>query len=65
MQRGARAGVQLKLVRKAAGLKATELADLLGVTPETVSRWECGRSEIPRAAVYVLVELYEHPRRTR
>lgn len=38
--RGIRSGTEFKFVRKVVGLKVTEVADLLGVTPETVSRWE-------------------------
>src|SRR5438477_6057478 len=30
----------MRFMRKALGLKAAELAELLDVTPETVSRWE-------------------------
>ena len=47
--RGIRDSAVFKYLRKALGLKATELADLLGVTPETVSRWENGHNEADRA----------------
>ncbi|HUH03594.1 MAG TPA: helix-turn-helix domain-containing protein, partial [Kofleriaceae bacterium] len=64
-RRGIRSGVELKLVRKAAGYRAAELATLLGVTSKTVSRWERGEVEIPRSAAYVVGDLLEQPRRSR
>jgi putative zinc finger/helix-turn-helix YgiT family protein len=63
--RGVRTGPEFKLVRKVAGLRATEVADMFGVRPETVSRWERGEVEVPRTAAYALGELYEHPKITR
>jgi putative zinc finger/helix-turn-helix YgiT family protein len=63
--RGIRTGSELKLIRKLAGLRANELAELLDVRPETVSRWERGEVEIPRAVAFALGEYYEHPRLTR
>ncbi len=65
VKRGIRTGNEFRLVRKQAGFKATEIADLLGVRPETVSRWERGEVEIPRAAAFTLGELYAHPKATR
>ena len=41
--RGIRAGVEFKFVRKLAGLRANEVADMFGVRKETVSRWETAR----------------------
>lgn len=52
-------------MRKAAGFRAVEVADLFGVRPETISRWEHGEAEIPRTAAFALAELYKHPRLTR
>src|SRR5216684_506401 len=50
----ARAGVSdgeaIKFMRKAVGLPAVTLAELLDTSPETVSRWERGVSHIDRAA---------------
>lgn len=43
-----------KLMRKALGMRAVELAELLDVTPETVSRWEHGRQPIDRGAAALL-----------
>jgi putative zinc finger/helix-turn-helix YgiT family protein len=57
--RGVRAGSEFKLLRKVAGLRAVDVAGMLEVTPETVSRWERGTLEIPRAAAYVLGDLFE------
>jgi putative zinc finger/helix-turn-helix YgiT family protein len=65
VQRGIRTGVEFKFVRKVADLKATELAELLDVTPKTVSRWETGDVELPRYAAFVLGELLERPRVVR
>src|SRR5438105_14151468 len=54
----ARAGVSdgeaVKFIRKAVGLPAVTLAELLDTSPETVSRWERGVSRIDRAAFAIL-----------
>lgn len=63
--RGVRTGPEFKFIRKLAGLRANELAEMLDVRPETVSRWERGEVEIPRAVAYALGEYYQHPRLTR
>jgi putative zinc finger/helix-turn-helix YgiT family protein len=63
--RGVRTGSEFRLVRKVAGLRAVDVAAMLDVTPETVSRWERGTVEIPRAAAYVLGDLLEHPKLAR
>jgi DNA-binding transcriptional regulator YiaG len=47
----------LKFMRKATGLRAAELADLLAVRPETISRWESGKAKIDRAAYATLRQL--------
>ena len=65
VERGVRTGAEFAFVRKSAGLKAIEVAELFGVRPETVSRWEHGESEIPRTAAYALGQLYAHPKLTR
>ncbi|MBI5518173.1 MAG: helix-turn-helix domain-containing protein [Deltaproteobacteria bacterium] len=51
---GARGPEAARWLRKAAGLRAAELADLLGVTPETVSRWETGKHPMDRATAFTL-----------
>ncbi len=52
-------GPELRFVRKALGLRQTELAEHLGVAAETVSRWETGADPFKRPihlAVLALVE---------
>ena len=65
VERGIHSGAELKLVRKVAGLKATELAALVGVRPETVSAWETGKGALPPTVAYVVADLYERPRKAR
>lgn len=43
-------GQAVRYMRKALGLKGVELAELLGVTPETVSRWEADKHPIDRGS---------------
>src|SRR5689334_17175942 len=52
--RGIRSGKEFKFVRKLAGLRANEIAEMLGVRKETVSRWERGEVDIPRTAAFAL-----------
>jgi putative zinc finger/helix-turn-helix YgiT family protein len=52
--RGLRTGAELRWVRKAAGFRAADVAELLDVRPETISRWERGEADMPRAAVFVV-----------
>lgn len=47
-----------KYVRKALDLRAADLAKLLDVTPESLSRWETGTREIPRYARAILATLW-------
>ena len=63
--RGIAAGREFKFVRKAAELRAVDVAALLDVTPETVSRWEHGDQPIPRLVAFTVAELYLHPKITR
>ena len=42
-EHGVRTPQELKFMRKAVGLRATELAAWLDVTPETISHWETGK----------------------
>ncbi len=46
-----------KFMRKATGLRAVDLAELIGVTPETVSRWETGKVPVERRALALLQAL--------
>lgn len=41
--KGLREGRSVRFARKALGMRASDLADVLDVTPETVSRWENDR----------------------
>ncbi len=52
-------GKALRFMRKQAGFKAKEFAKLIGVTPETVSRWENGTVSAPIHARFIVVELFE------
>jgi DNA-binding transcriptional regulator YiaG len=63
--RGIRNGKQFQFIRKMLQLKATDLAALLDVRPETISRWERGEYPVDRAAAFVLGELYDRPRVVR
>lgn len=63
--RGVRTGPEFVFVRKSAELKATEVAELFGVRPETVWRWEHDQTEIPRTVAFALGQLYKHPKLTR
>lgn len=40
------AGPEVRFLRKEMGMKAKDLADSLGVSPVTVSRWETGKERI-------------------
>jgi putative zinc finger/helix-turn-helix YgiT family protein len=53
----ARVGATFRFMRKAIGMKAADLAALLGVTPETISRYETGKAEIPPTVALALGEL--------
>jgi hypothetical protein len=55
--RGLRDGATLKFVRKALGLRATELGELLDVSAETVSRWENGHRAAERSVWNTLADL--------
>lgn len=52
--RGAATGETFRFMRKAIGMRAADLASLLGVSAETVSRWERGERPVDRAALTVL-----------
>jgi hypothetical protein len=49
---GIRTGAAFKFMRKALGLRAVDLGELLDVAAETVSRWETGE---PEAHVFALL----------
>jgi len=54
---GVKSGEALRFIRKAAGVPATDLAALLDVRPETVSRWEHDKRPIDRGSYAVLHQL--------
>lgn len=51
---GRRTGTALRFMRKALGYGSAELAGLLGVAPETFSRWE-NNTRVPDAGTFALV----------
>jgi putative zinc finger/helix-turn-helix YgiT family protein len=54
---GERSGEGLRWMRKALGFKANELAALLGVTGESVSRWETGKHPAPPDVIATLAAM--------
>jgi YgiT-type zinc finger domain-containing protein len=57
LEMGAVDGESFQFVRKAAHLPAKDLAELIDVTPATVSRWEHGKQPIDRGTWIVLGDL--------
>ena len=58
LARGGEVGPEgFRWLRKAAGLKAVRLAELLDLTPMQVSRWENGRKPLERRAVALVSAL--------
>ena len=51
---GASSNDAFKLMRTAIGMRAADLAALLDVAPETISRWETGQRSVDRGALMVL-----------
>jgi DNA-binding transcriptional regulator YiaG len=62
-ERGVATGESFRFLRKTLGLAAKTLAELLDVNAETVSRWETGKTSIPRAAFAVLGAMVADARR--
>lgn len=54
---GARSGGAFHFMRKAIGMRAADLAELLGVPPETLSQWENGQRGMDRGAIVALGSL--------
>lgn len=50
-------GRRLDLIREHAGLHDREIAQLLGTTPQTVSRWRTGKAEPHRRTLDLLLSL--------
>ncbi|HET7754758.1 MAG TPA: helix-turn-helix domain-containing protein [Anaeromyxobacteraceae bacterium] len=57
--RGIHSGDALRHMRKALGLRAIDLAQLLDVTPETISHWETGKALPTRAAFATVAAMVE------
>lgn len=51
------AGMSLRWMRKQLGLNGKEAAELLGTTPETISRWEHDVHEIPALVIEIVAVL--------
>ena len=47
---------QIKLWRKAKGLKKIEAAKIFGVTPETICHWESGKAQPRDGDMFVICE---------
>src|SRR5579883_2304302 len=54
---GTRSGEAFRLMRKAIGIPARELAQILGLTNETISRWETEKREVDEHAMLLLGDL--------
>lgn len=48
---------KLATLKTRAALRSVDVASMLGTTPETVSRWNCGRAHPRRSRETVLVDL--------
>ena len=57
LEAGETTGEALRYIRKVAGIAAAELADLLAVRAETISRWENNKRPIDRGSYAVLRQL--------
>lgn len=51
---GTHSGQTFRFMRKAIGISARDLAHLLNVTPETISRWETNKRDIDHSALAIL-----------
>jgi putative zinc finger/helix-turn-helix YgiT family protein len=51
---GQQSGEAFRFMRKSLGLRAIDLAELLGVAAETISRWETGERDVDRVAFALL-----------
>jgi putative zinc finger/helix-turn-helix YgiT family protein len=54
---GASSGEALRFMRNAVGLKAAELAELLNLTPESISHVETGKREADRRTVALVIAM--------
>ena len=56
-------GDSFRFLRKVVGLRARDLARMLGIAGDTISRWENGKHAIDRAAFFVLGQIAREQRR--
>ncbi len=56
-EHGPASGEAFRFMRKALAMRAIDLAPLLGVSPETISRWETGERPVDRSGWIVLGRL--------
>lgn len=56
-EHGVCTGEAFRFIRKALGMRASDVASTLGTTPETVSRWETGQRDVDRHVFALLAEL--------
>lgn len=56
-QRGPATAETFRFMRKAIGMRAADLAEMLDVTPETISRWETGKLPMSRTTWLTLSSL--------
>lgn len=54
---GLATGEAFRFMRKAIGMRATELAELLDLAPETISRWETEKRAVDRGALALMANL--------
>jgi DNA-binding transcriptional regulator YiaG len=50
-------GEAFRFMRKALGMRAADVGAVLGVTPETISRWETGQREVDSHVFAMLGEI--------
>lgn len=56
-------GDSFRFLRKVAGLRARDLARMLGLTGDTISRWENGKHAIDRSAFFILGQIVRERQR--
>lgn len=54
-------GDKIKSLRKAKGMTQTELGERVGVQKNAVSKWECGRVDVPTPTLKALAALFDVP----
>lgn len=55
-------GDSFRFLRKVAGLRARDVARMLGLTGDTISRWENGKHAIDRSAFFILGQIVRERR---